>query len=69
MVFLSISISDFVEMFVEIGASRVRNLFEQAKAHASYIILIDEIDALRRNQSSKVSGKHDERANLKSIID
>ncbi len=60
-VFLSISGSDFVEMFVGIGASRVRDLFEQAKEHAPCIVFIDEIDALGRNRSSGVSGGHDER--------
>ncbi|MDF0676578.1 MAG: ATP-dependent zinc metalloprotease FtsH [Nitrospira sp.] len=59
--FFSISGSDFVEMFVGVGASRVRNLFEQAKKHAPCIIFIDEIDAVGRSRGAGLGGGHDER--------
>ncbi len=59
--FFSISGSDFVEMFVGVGASRVRDLFEQAKAHAPAIIFVDEIDAVGRHRGAGVGGGHDER--------
>ena len=59
--FFSISGSDFVEMFVGVGASRVRDLFEQAKAAAPAIIFIDEIDAVGRHRGAGLGGGHDER--------
>ena len=59
--FLSISGSDFVEMFVGVGASRVRDLFEQGKKHAPCIIFIDEIDAVGRLRGAGLGGGHDER--------
>src|SRR5699024_4736499 len=59
--FYSISGSDFVEMFVGVGASRVRDLFEQAKANAPAIIIIDEIDAVGRHSRAGMGGGHDER--------
>jgi len=59
--FFSISGSDFVEMFVGVGASRVRDLFEQAKATAPCIIFIDEIDAVGRHRGAGMGGGHDER--------
>ncbi len=59
--FFSISGSDFVEMFVGVGASRVRNLFEQAKESAPAIIFIDEIDAVGRHRGAGMGGGHDER--------
>ncbi|MBR5514394.1 MAG: ATP-dependent zinc metalloprotease FtsH [Ruminococcus sp.] len=59
--FFPISGSDFVEMFVGVGASRVRDLFEQAKKHAPSIIFIDEIDAVGRHRGSGLGGNHDER--------
>ncbi|QGG61483.1 ATP-dependent zinc metalloprotease FtsH [Loigolactobacillus bifermentans] len=59
--FYSISGSDFVEMFVGVGASRVRDLFEQAKKNAPAIIFIDEIDAVGRRRGNGVGGGHDER--------
>ena len=59
--FFSISGSDFVEMFVGVGASRVRDMFEQAKKHAPCIIFIDEIDAVGRKRGAGVGGGHDER--------
>ena len=59
--FFSISGSDFVEMFVGVGASRVRDLFEQAKQQAPCIIFIDEIDAVGRHRGAGVGGGHDER--------
>jgi cell division protease FtsH len=59
--FFSISGSDFVEMFVGVGASRVRDLFEQAKAQAPAILFVDEIDAVGRHRGAGVGGGHDER--------
>ncbi|MBO8143733.1 MAG: ATP-dependent metallopeptidase FtsH/Yme1/Tma family protein [Thermodesulfobacterium sp.] len=59
--FFSISGSDFVEMFVGVGAARVRDLFTQAKAHAPCIIFIDEIDAVGRQRGAGLGGGHDER--------
>ena len=59
--FFSISGSDFVEMFVGVGASRVRDLFEQAKAAAPSIIFVDEIDAVGRHRGAGLGGGHDER--------
>ena len=59
--FFSISGSDFVEMFVGVGASRVRDLFETAKKHSPCIIFIDEIDAVARRRGSGMGGGHDER--------
>ena len=59
--FFSISGSDFVEMFVGVGASRVRDLFEQAKKHQPCIVFIDEIDAVARKRGSGLGGGHDER--------
>jgi cell division protease FtsH len=59
--FFSISGSDFVEMFVGVGASRVRDLFEQAKANAPSIIFVDEIDAVGRHRGAGLGGGHDER--------
>ena len=59
--FSSISGSDFVEMFVGVGASRVRDLFEQSKKHAPCIIFIDEIDAVGRHRGAGLGGGHDER--------
>jgi len=59
--FFTISGSDFVEMFVGVGASRVRDLFDQAKKHAPCIVFIDEIDAVGRHRGAGVGGGHDER--------
>src|SRR5204862_210682 len=59
--FYSISGSDFVEMFVGVGASRVRDLFEQAKENAPAIVFIDEIDAVGRHRGAGMGGGHDER--------
>ena len=59
--FFSISGSDFVEMFVGVGASRVRDMFEQARKHAPCVIFIDEIDAVGRSRFSGIGGGHDER--------
>lgn len=59
--FFSISGSDFVEMFVGVGASRVRDLFSEAKSHAPCIIFIDELDAVGRHRGAGVGGGHDER--------
>jgi cell division protease FtsH len=59
--FFSISGSDFVEMFVGVGASRVRDLFEQGKKHAPCIIFMDEIDAVGRHRGAGLGGGHDER--------
>ena len=61
MPFFTISGSDFVEMFVGVGASRVRDMFEQAKKHAPCIIFIDEIDAVGRHRGAGMGGGHDER--------
>ena len=59
--FFSISGSDFVEMFVGVGASRVRDMFDQARKHAPCVIFIDEIDAVGRSRFSGIGGGHDER--------
>ena len=59
--FFTISGSDFVEMFVGVGASRVRDMFEQAKKHSACIIFIDEIDAVGRHRGAGLGGGHDER--------
>jgi cell division protease FtsH len=59
--FFSISGSDFVEMFVGVGASRVRDLFQQAKEEAPAIIFVDEIDAVGRHRGAGTGGGHDER--------
>ena len=59
--FYSISGSDFVEMFVGVGASRVRDLFDQAKANAPAIVFVDEIDAVGRHRGAGLGGGHDER--------
>ena len=59
--FFSISGSDFVEMFVGVGASRVRDLFSEAKSHAPCIVFIDELDAVGRHRGAGVGGGHDER--------
>ncbi|MFR7992841.1 MAG: AAA family ATPase, partial [Lachnospiraceae bacterium] len=59
--FFSISGSDFVEMFVGVGASRVRDLFEDAKKNAPCIVFIDEIDAVARRRGTGMGGGHDER--------
>ena len=59
--FFTISGSDFVEMFVGVGASRVRDMFEQAKKNAPCIVFIDEIDAVGRNRGSGYGGGNDER--------
>ena len=59
--FFSISGSDFVEMFVGVGASRVRDLFEEAKKHQPCIVFIDEIDAVARRRGTGMGGGHDER--------
>ena len=59
--FFSISGSDFVEMFVGVGASRVRDLFEQAKKQAPCIVFVDEIDAVGRQRGAGLGGGHDER--------
>ena len=61
MPFFSISGSDFVEMFVGVGASRVRDLFEQGKKHKPCLIFIDEIDAVGRHRFAGIGGGHDER--------
>ena len=59
--FFSISGSDFIEVFVGVGAARVRDLFAQARKHAPSIIFIDEIDAVGRHRGSGLGGGHDER--------
>ena len=61
MPFFSISGSDFVEMFVGVGASRVRDLFNQAKSQAPAIVFVDEIDAVGRHRGAGLGGGHDER--------
>ena len=66
--FFSISGSDFVEMFVGVGASRVRDLFEQAKKNAPCIVFIDEIDAAGRHRGAGLGGGHDERTDLESAF-
>jgi cell division protease FtsH len=67
--FYSISGSDFVEMFVGVGASRVRDLFEQAKANAPAIVFVDEIDAVGRHRGAGLGGGHDEREQtLKQLL-
>ena len=60
-VLYSISGSDFVEMFVGVGAARVRDLFAEAKKHSPCIVFIDEIDAVARRRGSGLGGGHDER--------
>src|SRR5947207_2879010 len=65
--FFSISGSDFVEMFVGVGASRVRDLFEQGKKHAPCIIFMDEIDAVGRHRGAGLGGGHDARQNKKLV--
>jgi len=59
--FLSISASEFVEMFVGVGASRVRDLFQKAKRNAPSVIFIDELDAIGRQRGTGLGGSHDER--------
>ena len=59
--FFSISGSDFVEMFVGVGASRVRDMFDQAKKNSPCIVFIDEIDAVGRHRGAGLGGGHDER--------
>lgn len=59
--FFSISGSEFVEMFVGVGASRVRDLFNQAKRHSPCIVFVDEIDAVGRQRGAGLGGSHDER--------
>src|SRR6202044_390829 len=59
--FFSIAGSDFVEMFVGVGASRIRDMFDQAKKNAPCIIFIDEIDAVGRHRGAGIGGGHDER--------
>ena len=61
MPFFTISGSDFVEMFVGVGASRVRDMFEQAKKNAPCIVFIDEIDAVGRHRGAGLGGGNDER--------
>lgn len=65
--FFSISGSDFVEMFVGVGASRVRDLFEEAKHNAPCIVFIDEIDAVARRRGTGMGGGHDERADPEPV--
>jgi hypothetical protein len=67
--FYSISGSDFVEMFVGVGASRVRDLFEQAKANAPAIVFVDEIDAVGRHRGAGLGGGHDEREQRVGVLD
>ena len=67
--FFTISGSDFVEMFVGVGASRVRDMFQEAKAHSPCIIFIDEIDAVGRQRGAGLGGGHDEREQTKSQED
>jgi cell division protease FtsH len=66
--FLSISGSDFVEMFVGVGASRVRDLFKQAKEHAPCIVFLDEVDAVGRRRGTGIGGGHDEREQTLNAI-
>ena len=66
--FFSISGSDFVEMFVGVGASRVRDLFEQAKRNAPSIVFIDEIDAVGRHRGAGLGGGHDEREQTLNLL-
>src|SRR3989338_963461 len=66
--FFSISGSDFVEMFVGVGASRVRDMFDQAKKHAPCIIFIDEIDAVGRQRGAGLGGGHDEREQTLNLL-
>ena len=66
--FFSISGSDFVEMFVGVGASRVRDLFKQAKEHAPCIIFLDEVDAVGRRRGTGIGGGHDEREQTLNAI-
>jgi len=66
--FLSISGSDFVEMFVGVGASRVRDLFRQAKEHAPCIVFLDEVDAVGRRRGTGIGGGHDEREQTLNAI-
>ena len=66
--FFTISGSDFVEMFVGVGASRVRDMFEQAKKHAPCIIFIDEIDAVGRHRGAGLGGGHDEREQTRNQL-
>jgi len=66
--FFSISGSDFVEMFVGVGASRVRDLFEQGKKNAPCIIFIDEIDAVGRHRGAGMGGGHDEREQTLNLL-
>ena len=66
--FFSISGSDFVEMFVGVGASRVRDLFKQAKEHAPCIVFLDEVDAVGRRRGSGMGGGHDEREQTLNAI-
>src|SRR5690625_3177714 len=66
--FYSISGSDFVEMFVGVGASRVRDLFEQAKENAPAIIFVDEIDAVGRQRGAGLGGGHDEREETRNQL-
>src|SRR5437588_8353594 len=60
--FFSLSGSDFVEMFVGVGASRVRDLFGQAESRAPCIVFIDELDALGKTRASNILGRHDQRS-------
>src|SRR5207248_8672664 len=59
--FFSISASEFVEMFVGVGASRVRSLFEEAKKHSPAVVFVDELDAVGRQRGAGLGGGHDER--------
>ena len=66
--FFTISGSDFVEMFVGVGASRVRDLFENAKKNAPCIVFIDEIDAVGRKRGSGIGGGHDEKEHTSQLF-